>query len=515
VANYGSGVGRWVIGAIAALCVVAAVGCDRVPTATPSRARVGAIRFPTPTTVDPGVMTVGPVPTARAGGEFARTTSGGLRLTLDRCELRAPGDWMVSGRVVVPEGKHDVTATLDLGFAHGDLVRSTWAHRVTFSRSGPFAVAVTGPAPSDGDPRRSTDDEVSDCEAEILKASVPVATQLAYLAPSTSRAPFVYTAPTGSIQALGIGAPLGKPLDPRTISLYTVWSGARSPITNVYVPVVAGERPALVDMGSTDSPCSKITVAIGHGDDNPAAAVTVTTRLNCGAPADDDQSVAETHQAVPGAFGFMWGRPAYPDDPDVAIRSVGDIDIWVQGGAAVSPTAVARVAATLTTASNAALATGPVPQRPSTLDRAVTSYFRAHPGLTERARFPYRGGWAIVVEDGSGSGPGTAWNYRLLRAGHIHTGWWIENSLGGGGGQQRCFTGPELSTGNDGQDRFAFAMTGNPHWTIQGLVDGAWRTIPTTNGVAFEDGTVPHPTALPGRLRPVDAAGHVPACFVG
>jgi hypothetical protein len=199
----------------------------------------------------------------------------------------------------------------------------------------------------------------------------------------------------------------------------------------------------------------------------------------------------------------------------VAIRSVGNIDIWVQGGAAVSPAAVARVAATLTTATNAAPATGPVPQRPSTLDRAVTSYFRAHPGLTERARFPYRGGWAIVVEDGSGSGPGTAWNYRLLRAGHIHTGWWIENSLGGGGAQQRCFTGPELSTGNDGQDRFAFAMTGNPHWTIQGLVDGAWRTIPTTNGVAFEDGTVPHPTALPGRLRPVDAAGHVPACFVG
>jgi hypothetical protein len=49
------------------------------------------------------------------------------------------------------------------------------------------------------------------------------------------------------------------------------------------------------------------------------------------------------------------------------------------------------------------------------LSSAVIGYLRDHPGWTERARFRYRGGWAIVVE----SVGRASWSYRVLRAGHI------------------------------------------------------------------------------------------------
>jgi hypothetical protein len=512
MASYGSGVGKWGVGALAAISAVGIAACSGG--AGPARIGPGVagVRFPVVTKVDPGVMDVGAVPTARTH-DFPRTAPGGLRLTLDRCELRAPGIWTFSGRVAVPRGKHKATATLDLGFLNGDVGRSTWAHRVTFSGSGPFAVAVPGPQPPEGDPRRPTDDGVSNCDAGILAASVPVATVRASVAPTATPAPFMYQAPGGSIQAFGIGAPLGKPYDPRTISLYAVWSGARSVISTVWVPVVRGERPALVGMGSSNTPCAKISVAIGPSDGDPATQITVTTGFDCGAPADDPESLVETHKPVAGAHGFTWARPAYPGDPEVArLQTNGTKEIWVQGGRSIARATVAHIAATLTFASNSAVPTTPPPERPQLLDSAVTGYLREHPGLTERARVRYRGGWMIFVEDGAGSKPDTAWNYRLLRAGHAYAGWWIEKETAGGG-QQRCFDGPSYTTGNVGQDRYAFAMTGDPHWTIQGFVDGQWRTVPTTNGVLFDDLTVPHPAPFPGRLRPVDTTGHVPPCF--
>jgi len=37
--------------------------------------------------------------------------------------------------------------------------------------------------------------------------------------------------------------------------------------------------------------------------------------------------------------------------------------------------------------------------------------------------------------------------------------------------------------------------------------------VPTKHGVAFVDLTARDHDVLPGRLRPVDESGHVPACF--
>jgi hypothetical protein len=164
----------------------------------------------------------------------------------------------------------------------------------------------------------------------------------------------VYTAPADSIQALGVGAPLGNAEDPRTISLYTVWADKRSAITKAWVPVVAGERPALLAIKPSHPSCTTIAVGIGPADGNPANQVTVTTRLHCG-PKDDDQSSVDTRQPVAGAPGFTWWRPAYPDTPLIAARVAGPTTVWVQGGSAVAQSTVARIAATLTTRRNLAV----------------------------------------------------------------------------------------------------------------------------------------------------------------
>jgi hypothetical protein len=191
-------------------------------------------------------------------------------------------------------------------------------------------------------------------------------------------------------------------------------------------------------------------------------------------------------------------------------------ETWVQGGSSVARATVARIAATLTTKTNVARPTAPLPNRPARLDIAVTLYLRRHPGMTARAHFAYRGGVMVFIENGAYTGSNRAWNYRLLRAGPSVSDfrWWMQDNGGGGGGQDRCFTGPTLATGEAGLDRYAFAMAGDPRWTIQGFVDGRWRTVPTSNGVLFEDGTVAHPVAFPGRVRPVDTTGHVPACYL-
>ncbi len=505
MANYGAGVGKWGVGFLVGICAVGAVACSSGSPTAREGPHIGGVRFPTAATVDPGVMKVGPAPSSGTRHGLLSATPDGMRVTLDECDLRAPGDWFFAGHVALPHGKHDVTATLDLGFANGDVGRSTWAHVVTFTRSGRFEVAVPGPAAPEGDARRPTDDGVSGCNAFILAASVPVARDGGFVAPTAAHVPFVYRAPVGSIQGFGIGAPLDQPNDPRTISLYTVWSGARSAVPNVAVPVVAGERPALVGMGSATDPCSTVSIAIGPDDDS-AHQITVTTGFDCGAPRDDPETLLETHEPVAGAHGFTWAHPRSHGDPDVARRTNGTEEIWVQGGAAVARTTVAHIAATLTAAVN--VATQPPAGRPALLNNAVTDYLRDHPGWNERARFHYRGGWAIVIE----SAGRASWNYRILSAGHAFSGWWSD-SLGGGGGQSRCFDGPSSSMGNEGQDRYAFSIAGYANWTIQGLVDGKWVTVPTTHGVEFVDATAPHPVAVPLRERPVDATGHVPPCF--
>jgi hypothetical protein len=511
VATYSSAVGRWAVVAVSGLACVAGVGCTHHGRDAPATAPdIPGVEFPVLPDVDPGVIHVGPAATSRLRNGLPRSVPNGFRLELDRCQLRAPGEWLVEGHVVLPKAGHPVTATLGLGFGHGDVSQTAWVHRVTFSESGRFAVALPGEAAHEG-PRQPYDDSASDCEAMLLTVSVPIRTQVAFVSPTPARTPFAYSAPDDSIQALGIGAPLGDGEDPRTISLYTVWAGAQSTIAKVWVPVVAGERPALLAIKPPQPRCTTISVDIGPDTDDNATRVTVTTRMHCEAP-PDNEGVVDMHEPVEGAAGFTWAHAADPGFGDIARRTIGPYEVWVQGEAAERDR-VARIAANLTTRRNLAITDEPLPARPATLDAAVAAYLDDHDGLTERARFHYGDGWMIFLEDA-----GSAWNYRLLRAGHVASGWWIDASGGSGGSQTRCFSGATYSGAHGSRGAYAFSIAGNPRWRIQGLVDGRWRQIPSTHGVAFIDGTVPdgldHSATFPGQQRPIDATGHVPGCFL-
>src|SRR5207245_3919983 len=130
-------------------------------------------------------------------------------------------------------------------------------------------------------------DSISSCDIQVDDASLPIAraTTQKYVGVQgrATTTPYVYTAPADSIQALGIGAPLARSEDPRTISLYTVWSGETADLADAFVPQLPGERVALDRLRtSKDSPCTYIGVEVG-ATNQQTRHVTVTTALDCDA----------------------------------------------------------------------------------------------------------------------------------------------------------------------------------------------------------------------------------------
>jgi len=171
------------------------------------------------------------------------------------------------------------------------------------------------------------------------------------------------------------------------------------------------------------------------------------------------------------------------------------------------------VASSLVQRRNLARPHSPRPKRPTTIRAALGQFVAKHPGVTELARFPYRHGWMIFFETSTPSEPGMTWEYPLVNAQHVRSGWWVDGGGGDAGEGPRCFEGPSASTAPPTGDAFAYAIAGRPSWGIEALVDGVWRDVPTKHGIAFVDLTARNHAVLPGRLRPVDASGHVPACF--
>jgi hypothetical protein len=478
--------------------------------------KLDGVVFPDLAPVDPGVMKIGAAVTGRRPYRPPRVAAEGLAYALDSCELRAPHQWVVRGHVGLPRGQKRVTATLVLGSSRGDLGYSGWVHHVTFVRSGRFAVAADLSA-TNSETRDRYDDSISSCEIQVDDASVQIARATTKkwggVHGRATTKPYVFTAPADSIQALGIGAPLAHSEDPRTISLYAVWSGDTADLADAFVPQLPGERVALVRLRTAkDSPCTQIDVEVG-GTNQPSRQVTVTTALDCDAP-NDLEPLDVSAERVQGAAGFVWARGRYPDAPPVAVRSIGAVEVRVGANLSAPPSRVARVASSLVQRRNLARPRSPKPTRPKTIGAALAQLVAKHPGLTELARFPYRHGWMIFYENATPSEPGMTWEYSLAYAQRVHTGWWVDGGHGGTGGQgPRCFNGPSVSTAPPTGDAYAYAIAGRPSWGIEALVDGVWRAVPTKHGVAFVDLTARDHDVLPGRLRPVDEGGHVPACF--
>lgn len=485
------------------------------PRAVPVGPKIDGVIFPDLAPVDPGVIKIGAAITGSRPYRPPRVAAEGLAYALDSCELRAPHQWVVRGHVGLPRGQKSVTATLTLGSSQGDLGYSGWVHHVTFLRGGPFAVAADLSATNSGS-RGSEDDSISSCDIHVDDASVPIAratTQKFVGVPGRATTkPYIYTAPADSIQALGIGAPLAHSEDPRTISLYTVWSGDTADLAAAFVPQLRGERVALVRLRtSKDSPCTQIEVEVG-ATNQQSRQITVTTALDCDAP-NDLEPLNVSAETVKGAPGFVWAHGRYSGPPPVAVRIIGAMEVRVSANLNAPRSLVAAVASSLVRRRNLARPSAPRPTRQKTIGAALEQFVAKHPGLTELARFRYRHGWMIFFESATSSEPGMTWEYPLVNAQRVHSGWRVDGGRGDSGTGPRCFYGPSASTAAPTGDAFAYAIAGQPSWGIEALIDGVWRHVPTKHGVAFVDLTARNNDVLPGRLRPVDAGGHVPACF--
>ena len=163
--------------------------------------------------------------------------------------------------------------------------------------------------------------------------------------------PIHYSAPSGTIQALGLGARLDDPNDPRTISLYSAWGGVTTSIRTVYVPHLAGYQPAFELSLAGRPPCNEINMTIGPRDG--VHQFIVATLAHCDRPTDPHLN--DTHLPVGGAAGFTWGRGGINGPADIAQRIVGTTTVWVEGGVDVSRAEIARVAGSLTTLRNTAI----------------------------------------------------------------------------------------------------------------------------------------------------------------
>src|SRR4029079_5997756 len=108
---------------------------------------------------------------------------------------------------------------------------------------------------------------------------------------------------------------------PRTVSLYTIWSGQTSGLDRAYVPEISGERPAVASLrASKKSPCTAIDLSVRE--------IAVTTARDCEAPGEG-VDLELTTLAVRGARGFVWARRRYASEIDAAVRRSGSIEVIV------------------------------------------------------------------------------------------------------------------------------------------------------------------------------------------
>lgn len=502
--------------AVAVLASAVASGCAwgaEQPEPSSIGPSIPGVRFPELPPVDAGVLHIGPPASADSRGEDL-TAEDGLRYELDSCTLRAPAQWVMQGHVELPEDAENVDAVVSLSLDRGDQGYGIWMHHVTFRESGDFAVAAENTSSSGVGGILPSEDDADACSMSLWGASAPIAADAVddvhLVRPTVASDPFVYEAPSDSVQALGIGAPLADHTDPRTVSLYTVWSSRTAEVADVWVPNLPGEFPALSGLKSSEeSPCAAMWVELYDAEVSQRVAVTTSER--CDAPGELEE-LSVTGESVDGAPGFVWARGNYPGGERVAVREDGVVQIRVTGDVATPRGRIARVAASLEQRRNLARPET-IPARPATLDAAIAALLAEHDGTSERARFRYHSGWMIVIEGHLESDVATAWEYTFVRAVEVTTGRWIERDGGGGGSEQRCLVGPTGVGGGTGGDAYSFAITGDADWGIEGYVAGEWRVLPSTNGVLFSDRTVADPTPMPIELCPIDADGRVLDCY--
>ena len=159
---------------------------------------------------------------------------------------------------------------------------------------------------------------------------------------------------------------------------------------------------------------------------------------------------------------------------------------------------------------------------------AIDAYLHANPTYKERGRVKFdQNTWILIAENIPTGERGSAWTVGTVQFPRSANGW-APGSAAIGGMIDRCFSPLEggyvdLIARLHGRrirpplppPDYVFAVTADPSWRVQVLLNSRWTTLHTTKGVYFKihpQGALAMQQAGPPRQRPITADGHVPRC---
>ncbi|MBM3694819.1 MAG: hypothetical protein FJW79_02640 [Actinobacteria bacterium] len=472
-------------------------------TATPSAPGTTAaepVVLPTYPTVDQGVLAEVAFLDATSEelvaelGVEASEEGDGLRLTLEGCFQRGPGQWVLSGNAELPAGMERAKVGMWAGFTQGD-VGTGYLVVATVTGSGPFAFGLDrlAAATQREVPYSVWWDRPEACDLWVEAADTPALRDGGTSAPTISTAPVTWAAPEGTIQALGVGADLGDPQDWRLSWAYATLLRRSLPFEEVWLPASGGY--ALVNAGLDHETSCRYMVT-------ESDAVQILQWADCDF---DPPRVVGQPTDLPGWVEVdYYGRPSVAsvvDGAGVRIESPRGL-MGVDG--------LLEIAAGLVPYRNLWYTpVAPPPGASTDLDSAVQEALAAG-GWTERGRFEVWGSLKVVATRvGEDDIPGRVYALaRIFTARQLSSGDWILiDDAGGGGSSDFCYN--EFGS-EDAEGGYVIRWVAEPDWSIQTRRDGKWVTIPAPGGFSFERADPRDSMGLP--TRALDAAGRVVRC---
>lgn len=163
-----------------------------------------------------------------------------VEVELTSCTLIGPDQWKIAGDVTMPDNLHSTTVRLGFVVREGD-VGGVHPVPLTLAGEGPFAAVVDFLSPKvEQDqfrwPTAGYRPGEDGCEITLTQGSHPTKAAEWLIPATTSFVPLHGTAPSDSLQGLGIGASLADPEDPRLSWASLNWAGLAPGADTVWIP---------------------------------------------------------------------------------------------------------------------------------------------------------------------------------------------------------------------------------------------------------------------------------------
>lgn len=406
----------------------------------------------------------------------------GLSIALDTCDHVAPGRWQLRGSIAGPVPADPLPVLWSL--IAGDL-GSTTALLIDIDEPGPFQLGI------DLTDRVNLQWErwQGSCElAEQEGKPVPRRTEVPV---SPSDQPLAWEAPTGTVQAAGMGAVLSDNSDPRVSWAYLAWERTALPFEELWLPNEVGGAELQPGQYEPDSSgCTTISYQLSDAY--------VTHENGC------LTSYPTTGQTLAGGWELFENGA---DRGAVLHTATMTVQVHVFAGGEV-----AGVISRLSPTPNL-FTRPPAPQPTVDVDRFIAKTVENLPGTfivdaRERGRVPLEGGFLVVA---IGKRPGVteglvAWATTVRGSG---TSW----SGGGGTGVEYDGCAARLYAGDNAGALHNLIVLDDPTWKLQTLSADVWTDLPTIDGIWYDPTGYAPPDLLPQpTLRALTADGTPATC---